>query len=98
MRKRGRNCRKCAIWQEEREEEARREYASYERLRNEQKATEKVVRACSDALHGSPPANAREICHRIYDPNDPEKLTLLGQLFGDSGMPEDALEPLSRAA
>jgi len=81
-----------------REEEAGREYTSYERLRNEQKATEEVVRACSDALHGSPPANAREICHRIYDPNDPEKLTLLGQLFGDSGMPEDALEPLSRAA
>lgn len=81
-----------------REVDAGREYASYERLRNEQKATEEVVRACSDALHRSPSANAREICHRIYDPNDSEKLTLLGQLFGDSGAPEDALEPLSRAA
>jgi Flp pilus assembly protein TadD len=80
-----------------REQDAGREYASYEKLRGEQKATEEAVRACSDALHDGVLAAARETCHRIYDPNDAEKLTLLGQLFGDSGATEEALEPLSRA-
>jgi len=80
-----------------REQKASREYDLYSQLRDEHKNTEKDVRACSSALRTEPLATAREVCHRIYDPNDPEKLTLLGQLFGDAGAFAEALEPLRQA-
>ena len=81
----------------EREREAAREYDLYTQLRDEHKNTEKEVRACTGALRTEPLATAREVCHRIYDPNDPDKLTLLGQLFGDAGAFAEALDPLTRA-
>jgi|SRR5215467_11782204 len=80
-----------------REKDAAREYELYMQLRDEHKNTEKDVRDCSSALRTGPLATAREVCHRIYDPNDADKLTLLGQLFGDAGAFGEALEPLTRA-
>jgi Flp pilus assembly protein TadD len=80
-----------------REQEATRELDLYTRLRDEHKNTEKDVRDCAGALQTKPREAAREVCHRMFDPNDPDKLTLLGQLFGDSGALEDALDPLQRA-
>jgi Flp pilus assembly protein TadD len=80
-----------------RDKEADREYGLYTQLRDEHKNTEKDVRACSGALASGPLTDAREVCHRIYDPNDPDKLTLLGQLFGDAGAFGEALDPLTRA-
>ena len=79
------------------EQEAAREYELYSQLRDEHKNTEKDVRDCASALRTGVPADAREVCHRIYDPNDADKLTLLGQLFGDAGAFAEALEPLKRA-
>jgi protein O-GlcNAc transferase len=79
------------------EQEATREYGLYTQLRDEHKNTEKDVRDCASALRTEPPAAAREVCHRIYDPNDADKLTLLGQLFGDAGAFAEALDPLKRA-
>jgi Flp pilus assembly protein TadD len=81
-----------------RQPDAAREYGLYTRLLNEHKATETDVRACADALRTQPPPAALTVCHRMYDPNDPEKLTLLGQLYGDGGAVEQALDPLQRAA
>jgi len=81
-----------------RQRDAAREYETYNRLLNEHKGTETDVRACSDALRAQPPAAAQAVCHRMYDPNDPERLTLLGQLYGDGGAFEQALDPLQRAA
>ena len=80
-----------------REQDAAREYGLYSELRDEHKNTEKDVRACTAALRNEPLDSARQVCHRIYDPNDPDKLTLLGQLFGDAGAFAEALEPLKRA-
>ena len=80
-----------------REEEAGREYGLYNRLLSEHKNTEKEARECSDALRTQPAASAREVCYRMFDPNDPEKLTVLGQLLGEGGAYELALEPLLRA-
>jgi Flp pilus assembly protein TadD len=80
-----------------REKDAAREYGLYGQLRDEHKNTEKDVRACTAALRSEPLDTAREVCHRIYDPNDADKLTLLGQLFGDAGAFAEALEPLKRA-
>ena len=80
-----------------RDKEADREYDLYRRFLDEHKNTEKEARDCSDALRTKPPETAREVCHRVFDPNDPEKLTLLGQLFGDAGAFAEALDPLTRA-
>jgi Flp pilus assembly protein TadD len=79
------------------EQEANREYELYSQLRDEHKNTEKDVRECASALRAKPMADARDICRRIYDPNDADRLTLLGQLFGDAGAFAEALEPLTRA-
>jgi len=80
-----------------REKEAAREYELYSQLRDEHKSTEKDARDCASALRTGPPAGARDVCHHIYDPNDADKLTLLGQLFGDAGAFTDAVDPLTRA-
>ena len=79
-----------------REQDSAHELVLYNQFRDEHKNTEKEARDCTGALH-SDPANAHDICHHMYDPNDPEKLTLLGQLLGDSGAFNDALDPLKRA-
>ena len=79
------------------EQEANREYGLYTQLRDEHKNTEKDVRDCAGALRAEPLADARAVCRRIDDPNDADKLTLIGQLFGDAGAFAEALEPLTRA-
>jgi Flp pilus assembly protein TadD len=80
-----------------RAQDAAREFDLYTHLRDEHKSTEKDVRDCAAALRTQPMSSARDVCHLIYDPNDPDKLTLLGQLFGDAGDFADALDPLTRA-
>jgi protein O-GlcNAc transferase len=80
-----------------RDQDADREFSLYTQFRDAHKSTEKDARDCTAALQTGPPAAAREVCHRVFDPNDPEKLTLLGQLFGDAGAFEEALDPLKRA-
>ena len=54
--------------------------------------------ACVQALRGEPAAHAVEICQRLFDPNDPDKLTTLGMLYGENGRYEEAIQPLQRAA
>lgn len=78
-------------------QQAAREYKLYSEYLNEHKNTETEVRACSEALRTKPLTTAHTLCQRMYDPNDPEKLTLLGQLYGDAGAFDYALDPLKRA-
>jgi Flp pilus assembly protein TadD len=80
-----------------REQDADREFSLYSHFQDEHKNTEKRARACTDALRTQPRTAAREICYHMFDPNDPEKLTLLGQLFGEGGAYNLALDPLQRA-
>jgi tetratricopeptide (TPR) repeat protein len=80
-----------------REQEAAREFDLYNQYRDEHKSMETEARACTTALRSQSVDSAREVCHRMFEPNDPEKLTLLGQLFGDAGAFEAALDPLQRA-
>ena len=79
------------------EKDANREFELYSQLRDEHKNTEKGVRDCTNALRTGPLTTAREVCRRIYDPNDADKLALLGQMFGDAGAFAEALDPLTRA-
>lgn len=80
-----------------RDQDAAQELDLYARLRDAHKNNEKDVRDCAGALQAQSLPAAREICRRMFDPNDPEKLTLLGQLYGDAGAFDDALAPLKRA-
>jgi len=78
--------------------DAEKEYEKYRQSRADLRTTEGDVRACNDALHSRPIAEARPICGRIADPNDPERLVMLGQLYGDAGAFAEAVEPLRMAA
>jgi Flp pilus assembly protein TadD len=79
-----------------REQDAAHEYSLYSTLLDQHKNTETDVRACSEALRDRS-ETAPAPCQRMFDPNDPEKLTLLGQLYGDAGAYQLALDPLTRA-
>ena len=80
-----------------RKSEADREYALYNKYRNEDRATEDQMRACSAALDARSADRIAESCTHAADPNDPEKLVLLAQLYGDHGYFSEAVEPLRRA-
>ncbi len=69
----------------------------YRQCRETARSTEEQVRVCDDALHKRPIAEARAVCTRIADPNDPERLVVLGQLYGDAGAFADAIAPLRQA-
>lgn len=80
-----------------RKADADREYASYNRYRDAERNTEERMRACSAALDGGVDTAARQLCGHLAEQNDPEKLVLLGQLYGDHGQFADAVHPLLRA-
>jgi tetratricopeptide (TPR) repeat protein len=80
-----------------RADDAEREYKLYRDWQESQRATEQDGRACKDALRTEAIAQARIVCQRIADPNDPRRLILLGQLYSDNGAFTDAIEPLRQA-
>ena len=53
---------------------------------------------CARKLDQGLREEARAVCGRLYDPNNAEKLTALGTIYGQHGDLLDALEPLRRAA
>lgn len=53
---------------------------------------------CGKELDRGLSEKATGICDQLYDPDDPEKLTALGILYGQHGHLEMALKPLQRAA
>ena len=53
---------------------------------------------CGKELDRGVSEKATAICDQLYDPNDAEKLTALGILYGQHGQLEMALKPLQRAA
>jgi Flp pilus assembly protein TadD len=78
--------------------EAEREYAESEKLRqNYNQAAEDAVK-CSDALEKGEAEAAREDCERLNQPDDPDRLTVLGMTYGREGHYAEAVEPLRRAA
>ena len=80
-----------------RKTDADREYVLYNKYRDAERNTEQKMRACSAALDAGIDAAARQLCGHLADQNDPEKLVLLGQLYGDHGQHADAVTPLLRA-
>lgn len=80
-----------------RKADADREYALYNEYRDSERHTEERLRACTAALDAHVADQAPEACSHLADQNDPEKLVLLGQIFGEHGDFADAIQPLLRA-
>ena len=78
-----------------RKADADREYGLYDKYRMAERQTEERMRACSTALDTHATAQIHATC--LVDQNDPEKLVLLGQLYGEHGDFAAAVNPLLRA-
>jgi tetratricopeptide (TPR) repeat protein len=78
--------------------EAGKEYALSAELRQNynQAATEAIE--CSQALEKSPAKGALDLCAKLFRADDPDRLTLLGMIYGQHGHYDQAVRPLERAA
>ena len=77
-----------------RTDDAEREYKIYRNTRETQRLVEEEGHACMEALRTHPIGEASEVCRRIADPNDAQRMVLLGQLYADAGAFAEAVEPL----
>lgn len=81
-----------------REEDAKRAFAQSAEIRRRDVDDSQLRLECAQALDHALRDEARAVCKRLYDPDDAEKLTALGLIFGQHGDLEAALDPLRRAA
>jgi Flp pilus assembly protein TadD len=81
-----------------REDEAKKAFAESTELRRRDTDESELRTECAQKLDTGPRAEARALCQRLYDPDDAERLTMLGTIYGQHGDLEAALEPLRRAA
>jgi Flp pilus assembly protein TadD len=81
-----------------RENEAQKAFALSAELRRRDVEDSQLRLECAQALDHGQRDEARSVCQRLYDPNDAEKLTALGLIYGQHGDLEAALDPLRRAA
>src|SRR6266851_3316765 len=80
------------------EEEAKEALALSEELRRHDDTDSRIRLECAQKLDQGLREEARTVCEQLDDPNDPEKLTELGTIYGQHGDLEAALKPLRRAA
>ena len=83
---------------EGREDEAKKAVALSEELRRHDDDDSRLRLTCAQKLDQGLREEARTVCEQLDDPNDPEKLTELGTIYGGHGELEAALKPLRRAA
>jgi Flp pilus assembly protein TadD len=81
-----------------REDDAKKAFAESAELRRRDTDESQLRTECAQKLDAGPRAEARALCQRLYDPDDAERLTALGTIYGQHGDLEAALEPLRRAA
>jgi tetratricopeptide (TPR) repeat protein len=84
--------------QEGQEEEARKTLAASEDLRRRDDRESVLKNECAKKLGEGPREEARTLCDQLYDPDNSEKLTALGTIYGQHGDLEAALKPFRRAA
>lgn len=83
---------------EGKEEDAKKAFAASDRLRQRDAEQANVKAECEKKLQESPGEEAHAFCDQLYDPDNPEKLTALGTIYGQHGDPAAALKPFRRAA
>ena len=81
-----------------REQEAKRAIALSGEQRQRDSSQSQLRLECAQILDQAPRAEAHAVCEQLYDPDDAEKLTELGTIYGQHGDVEAALKPLRRAA
>jgi protein O-GlcNAc transferase len=81
-----------------REAESRKALALSKELRERDSTESQLRRECADKLENGQREEAHAVCEQLYDPNNAERLTALGTLYGQHGDPEAALKPFRRAA
>ena len=78
--------------------DAEGEYQRSSELRQHYNNAAEELAACAVALKNRPIAEALAVCQRMADPNDPDKLTSLGMVYGENAAYSEAIGPLERAA
>jgi protein O-GlcNAc transferase len=81
-----------------RQEQAKQAMAQSAGQRQSDSNQSQLRLACAQKLDQGPREEARALCEQLYDPDNAEKLTELGTIYGQHGDTEDALKPLRRAA
>jgi len=81
-----------------REEEAKKALALSDELRQRDDKESRLRLECAQKLDQGLRDEAHAVCEQLYDPDDAEKLTELGTIYGQHGDPKAALRPLRRAA
>jgi len=81
-----------------REEDARKALARSDELRKRDANESRLRQECAQKLDQGSREEAHAVCDQLYDPDNAEKLTALGTIYGQHGDLEAALKPLQRAA
>jgi protein O-GlcNAc transferase len=81
-----------------REEEAKKSLALSEDLHRQDDTEAQLRTECGQKLDKGLRDEARAICEKLYAPDDAERLTALGMIYGQHGDFEAALKPFLRAA
>jgi len=81
-----------------REQEAKEAIARSGEQRQRDSSESQLRLECAQKLDQAPREEAHAFCQQLYDPDDAEKLTELGTIYGQHGDAEAALKPLRRAA
>jgi len=81
-----------------RKDEAQQAFSRSEELRQREATVDRLRVDCTQKLAQASLDDARLVCDQLFDPDDVEKLTILGTLYGNHGDTEAALKPLRRAA
>jgi len=81
-----------------REQEAKQAMALSGEQRQRDSSQSQLRLECAQKLDQGPREEAHAVCEQLYDPDDAEKLTELGTIYGQHGDVEAALKPLRRAA
>jgi tetratricopeptide (TPR) repeat protein len=81
-----------------REQEAAKTLAQSEELRQRDSNQSRLRMECGQKLEQGLHEEARAVCEQLYDPDDADKLTELGTIYGQYGDLQAALKPLRRAA
>ena len=82
---------------EGRAEEAKEAFARSDAVRERNDKESGIKRECIQDLDQGLKEKAAAVCDQLYDPNDADKLTALGILYGQHGEADRALKPLLRA-
>jgi tetratricopeptide (TPR) repeat protein len=80
------------------EEEAKKAMALSSEQRRRDSNDSQLRLECAQKLDQGPREEAHALCEQLYDPDNAEKLTALGTIYGQHGDAEAALKPLRRAA